>query len=167
MKISYLFLFLILGSSLTAQEEVTKPFAKSSNKYYIGASVSPAFVALLNGQSLEPEWKLAYKHRLSPKNHYVRLSYSYLGQRVNNYYPDGFWNYNFDQRVTSALNDSMDWVSGAYKNVSNNQILKLGYEYQFKVGQKRNLSLNMGGDFLVGFQGGKVFYANDTITYRD
>jgi len=110
-KSIHFFIFTLLATFIFAQDLVEKQFTKSSNKYYIGSSVSPTFVALLNGQRLEPEWKIANKQRLSVKNYYFRLSYSFLGQGINNSYTYEFLNYNFIQKVTYTSNDSMDWVS--------------------------------------------------------
>ena len=163
MKSFYFFLFLLLSSFAMAQEGEIKDFKSSSNKYYVGASVSPVFVALLNAQNYQAEWKLGYKQRLGLNNHYLRISYSYLNQR--NYYHSIWFNGGMDRTVTIDPNDSMDWRSGYFKNVNNNQNIKFGYEYQFKIGEKRSTSINLGSDFILGFLGGKLFYANDTTTY--
>ena len=159
--------FLVLSLGFAQEEEKdVKDFKQSSNKYYIGASVSPAVVSLLNGDNWEPEWKILYKQRLKANNHYLRASYSVLGPKRSYY---NYWDQEngFDNRITYALNDSMDWTTGSFKKLSSTQIVKVGYEYQFKVGEKRRVSVNMGSDFLLGFNPGKIYNANDTLTYRN
>jgi hypothetical protein len=164
MKTIQLVLLLFISSIAFGQDLEKKDFKSSTNKYYIGANVSPIFVAMLNAQNYQPEWKLGYKQRLGNQNHYLRISYSYMN---NSIYTNDLWSFRgVDLTSTYAINDSMDWRTGYFKNVNNNQNLKIGYEYQFKIGEKRSASINLGADMILGFLGGKLFFANDTTTYR-
>jgi hypothetical protein len=130
MKFFHLLLFLTLGIPSFAQDETDKPSAKSTNRLYIGANVSPIFVAMFNRQNYQAELKLAYKRRLASKNHDIRLSYSCLDTEMARYNPNIFCFKYFEGRKIFALNDSMAGTTGVYKNINNFQTLKLSYEYQ-------------------------------------
>lgn len=167
MKIYWSILFVVIISfSFSQDDNEVKAFKKSTNKYYIGASVSPIFVSILGAESIEPEWRLSYKQRLGANNHYFRFSYNYTGKpRQANFALEPF-NYFYDQTTTLAIDTNLYWRSGLRKYHDNQHFFKLGYEYQFKIGKQRNISVNLGMDGIMGIIGGPLFAVNDTFRYE-
>lgn len=166
MKKILLVFVLLNGLLLQAQEKEKKAFKHSSNKFYIGTNFAPVFVGLLNGRNFQPEFALHFKQRLTSSNHYFRATYNFRSNK-----PNPFYSYNYDRSYGNTyvieLNDSADWVTGTYRNNSLIHFFNLGYEYQFKVGQKRSISVNMGADLIFGMDGSKLYAVNDTLVYRE
>ena len=154
-----LLLNLLAFSSLFAQnEEEIKPFKVSNNKFFIGTNVAPLAVGVLAGQSFLPEYKFWYKHRLSENNHYLRFAYSYM---IDN---NRFYHVSMDAPLVPDLISDSVGVRYGYSSGNNNvHTLKFGYEYQYKIGKKREISVNLGIDGLLGIQNRSLYFYNDTL----
>lgn len=152
MKIYWILLLLCVFTFTFAQEEVEKkPFKKSTNRYYIGASVSPILVGLLDGNNLRPEWRLAYKQRLGRYNHYFRLSYNNLNWSTTQTSLPSFMDHLLQGNGTiTQIDSNIYWSSGIINRGNAQHTFKLGYEYQFKIGKTRSVSINMGADAILG-----------------
>ncbi|MEZ4979875.1 MAG: hypothetical protein R2772_11345 [Chitinophagales bacterium] len=158
--------FLLNGLLLQAQERDNKAFKKSANRFYIGTNFAPFFVGLLNGRNFQPEFALYFKQRLTSSNHYFRASYNFRSNRPNTpYYYKYDMTYGDTYRI--ELNDTTEWVTGTTRNNRLIHFFNVGYEYQFKVGEKRNVSINIGADLIFGMDGSKLYAVNDTLVYKE
>ncbi|MGB1247796.1 MAG: hypothetical protein ACPG4Z_02850 [Chitinophagales bacterium] len=171
-KVCLIILCAILFNYSNAQEENEKgkKVINPLSKNYIGFNTAPIFVGLLNGENFDAEWKIAYKRNVGVNPHFLRISYSYINQNQRRYYYTDELNhlyYTNSSLIPRNINDSTVVYEGFYKNNNNLHAIKIGYEYQVKLGKKKSISLNFGGDVILGAKGGKTFYRNDTIIHSN
>lgn len=156
-KVLIVLLSLLYQTSFT-QNDTQKSFKNSSNKFYVGINVAPLAVGVLAGQSFLPEYKFWYKQRLTEHNHYLRLAYSYILDNTR-YFP-----VSMEAPLDGELiSDSVALRYGYSSGNNNVHTLKFGYEYQYKIGKKRYISVNLGVDGLLGLQNRSLYFSNDTL----